>query len=337
MEAARARLRALEIGARPQEREEIANAVAQAKTTLEWAQLDYNRIRDLYQQGAVSKAQLDFAEVQLRQAQAAYDTARQRQSLVNEGPRAEEIQAARAAVAQAGAAHDAAQQQLRLVNLGPRSEEIEAARALVARAEAALAAARLRIQDATLTAPFAGTIVQRMVEPGESASPTSPAFLLAQLDQVIVELSVVEKYRTQLRAGQPVIVTVDALPGATFQGTVAEIRPAASVTTRSFTAKVTVRNLEGALRPGMFARGAITVAVRPGVLRVPEKAVVVTAGQPVVFIVRDARAVRREVSAGERAGGFVEITAGVVDGDQVVVEGQEGLTDHRPVTLRAPR
>jgi RND family efflux transporter MFP subunit len=335
VQAARARLQALERGARPQEREQVANAVAQAKAALDLAQADVARIRSLYQMGAVSKQQLDAAETQLRVAQAAYDTARQQQALVSEGPRVEEIQAARAQLAQAQAAADIARQTQRLVEIGPRAEEMAAARAQVDQAQAVLAAARLRVQDATVTAPFAGTILRRMVEPGESVSPLAPSFVLGEVQDVFVELIVPERQRTDLRVGQSAVVAVDAFPKSRLTGKVEEIQPAASTASRTFTVKVRVANPERLLRPGMFARGVITTAVRSNVLQVPDRAVLLASGKKIVFVVKDGQAVRREVTVGEQQGGLAEVVEGLEAGDQVIVEGHEGLTDNQAVAPRA--
>ncbi len=305
VEMARARLEQLQAGARVEERRQTANAAAQAQWTLRLAQAEVQRLRTLYEQGAVSKQQLEVAETQLAQAQMA---------------------------------DDSAQQSVKLVQLGPRPEEIQVARAQLAQAEANLAAARIRLQDATVVAPFAGTIVQRMVEPGETVSSVSPpSFLLAQLDEVFVELAVPERHRAALRPGQPVTIAVDALPGSLFKGKVEEIRPAAVTASRSFTVKVRVPNPQGTLRPGMFARGTIEVAVRPLVLQIPERAVLMTATRPVVFVVQNGQAIRREVSPGDRQGGLVEITTGLNEGEQVIVEGHEGLRDNQPVAPRSPQ
>ena len=97
-----------------------------------------------------------------------------------------------------------------------------------------------------------------------------------------------------------------------------------------------VPNAQRVLRPGAFARGTITVAVRSGVLQIPEQAVLVTAGNPVLFVVQNGRAVRREVALGERQGGHVEITSGHTAGEVVIVDGQLGLTDNQLVAPRAP-
>lgn len=302
--AARAQRDLLLAGALPEERQQAANAVAQAKAALDQAQTETERMRSLYAMGAIAKQQLDVAETQLRMARTTYDSARQQQTIVNDGPRA---------------------------------EQIRTVQAQAAGAEAGLAAARVRVRDLILTAPFAGTIVQRMVEPGESVSPGIPSFLLAQLDEVHVELAVPERYRAALRVGQTASVTVDSLPGRTFTGRIAEISPGASAVSRSFLVKVRVPNRERMLQPGMFARGTIVTGSRPSVLQISERAVMTTAGGPVIFVVKDGRAVRRAVTLGDRQEGLVEVKSGVQVGELVVVEGQEGLTDNQAVAPRTPQ
>ena len=301
---ARAQRDLVEAGARPEEQQQAANAVAQAKAALDQAEIEAERMRSLYAMGAVAKQQLDAAETQLRMARTAYDSAQQQQQLVNKGP---------------------------------RTEQIRAVQAQAAGAEAALAAARVRIRDLTVTAPFAGTIVQRLVEPGESVSPAMPSFVLAQLDAVHVELAIAERHRTGLRVGQTAAVTVDSLPGKIFSGKIAEISPIATVASRSFLVKVRVPNGQGLLQPGMFARGSIVTGARPAVLQIPERAVVTTAGGRMIFIVQGGRAVRRTVTLGESQEGLVEVRSGVQAGELVVVEGQEGLTDNQAVAPRTPQ
>jgi len=302
--AARAQRDLLQAGALPEERQQAANAVAQAKAALDQAQTEAERMRSLYAMGAIAKQQLDVVETQLRMARTTYDSARQQQNIVNEGPRV---------------------------------EQIRAAQAQAAGAEAGLAAARVRVRDLVLTAPFAGTIVQRMVEPGESVSPAIPSFLLAQLDAVNVELAVPERNRTALRVGQTATVTVDSLPGRMFNGRIAEISPGASAVSRAFVVKVRVPNQQRMLQPGMFARGTIVTGSRPSVLQISERAVITTAGGPVVFVVQNGRAVRRAVTLGERQEGLVEVKSGVQVGEMVVIEGQEGLTDNQAVAPRTPQ
>jgi multidrug efflux pump subunit AcrA (membrane-fusion protein) len=329
VQKARAELIRLQNGARPEERRQAAAAVAQAEAevrsaqanvtqaaaTLDLAQANVQRKRTLYQTGLVSKQDLDSAEAEFRQAQAGMTAASEK-------------------VRQAQAALESSRQAQRLVESGPRWEEIASAKAQLAQAEAALVSAQVQLREATVTAPFAGTITQRNVEPGEGVSSSSPAFILAQLDDVHVELTVPEGQRPGLRVGQTVEVTVDALPGLRFAGKLAEIRPAAATASRSFVVKVRVPNPQGVLRPGMFARGTIIVSTRPHVLRVPARAVLTTAAKPLVFVVRDGKATHREVTLGERRAGLVEVLRGLTEGEQVVVSGVAGLSDGQAVTLR---
>ncbi len=201
-------------------------------------------------------------------------------------------------------------------------------------AEASLALAQIQLRDATVTAPFGGTITQRRVEPGEAVAPMSLVFVLAQLDDVYAELVVPERQREGLRVGQSAVITVDALPGMSLAGKIAEIQPAATISSRSFTVKVRVANPQRVLRPGMFTRGTITVAVRPNVLQVPDTAVLTTAGKPIVFVVQEGKAVRREVTLGDRQNGMVEITNGLTPNEQVIISDAAALTENQPVTPR---
>jgi membrane fusion protein, multidrug efflux system len=115
---------------------------------------------------------------------------------------------------------------------------------------------------------------------------------------------------------------------------VEEVRPAADAPSRTFGVRIRVANTGGTLRPGMFARGAITTGVRHNVLQIPEGAVVTAASGPIVFAVQDGRAVRRPVTLGAHHDAMVDVTAGLTPGEPVVVQGQDALTDNQPVTVR---
>ncbi|HEV2440221.1 MAG TPA: efflux RND transporter periplasmic adaptor subunit [bacterium] len=317
--AARAQLQKVVTGARPEERLQSTDAVQQARANLDsaqasvrWAQMTVDRDRSLQSQGAISQQDLDQAATQLRVAQAQ--------------------------AAQAQAAYDSAVQNAALVRIGARDEDLQAARAQLAQAQAALAAIDVQLHDATIYAPFAGTITKRDVEPGQIVSPattsTNPLLVLSQVDNVYAEFIVPAQHRFELQPGQTALLAVDGLPERTFQGRVEEIRPAADAPSRTFGVRILVNNAAGALRPGMFARGAITTGVRHNVLQIPEGAVVTAASGPMVFVVRDGRALRRPLTLGTHHDGVVDVTAGIAAGEPVVVQGQDALTDNQPVTVR---
>jgi membrane fusion protein (multidrug efflux system) len=239
----------------------------------------------------------------------------------------------------AQAAYDSARQSWIMMDAGARQEDIQQARAQVAQAEAGLALIQVQLRDSTIYAPFAGTITQRHVEPGEvvsSSGSQSSLFVLSQVDDVYVEFIVPAQHRAELQHGQTAQMAVDGLPGKIFEGRVEEIRPAADVASRTFGVKVRIPNPQGILRPGMFARGAIEVGVRHDVLQIPEQAVVTATSGPIVFVARDGRAIRQSVAVGDTHDGLVEVKSGIAAGDQVVVQGQEALTDGQSVTLHTP-
>lgn len=317
--AARAQLQKVVTGARPQERQQSTDAVRQARANVDsaqasvrWAQMTVDRDRSLQAQGAIAQQDLDQATTQLRVAQAQ--------------------------AAQAQAAYDSAVQTASLVHIGSREEDIQAARAQLAQAEAALAATQVQLRDATIYAPFDGTITKRDVEPGQIVSPattsSNPLLVLSQVDDVYAEFIVPAQHRFELQPGQDSVLAVDGLPGQTFQGRVQEIRPAADPASRTFGVRIRVHNTNGVLRPGMFARGAVTVGVRHNVLQIPEGAVVTAASGPMVFVVRDGRAIRRPLTLGAHHDGMVDVASGLSAGEQIVVEGQDALTDNQPVALR---
>jgi HlyD family secretion protein len=317
--AARAQLQKIVTGARPEERQQTVDAVQQAgaavasaRASVRLAQTTVDRDRTLQAQGAIAQQDLDQAVTQLQVTQQQ--------------------------AAQAQAVYDSAVQNAAMVRIGARDEDIRAARAQVAQADAALAAIDVQLQDATIHAPFAGTITKRDVEPGQIVSPsttsTNPLFVLSQVDDMYAEFVVPAQHRFELQPGQTAALQVDGLPGQIFHGRVELVRPAADASSRTFGVRIRVANAGGALRPGMFARGVIAVGVRHNVLQIPEGAVVTAASGPMVFAVRDGRAVRSPVTLGAHHDGLVDVSSGLAAGEPVVIAGQDALTDNQAVSIR---
>jgi len=229
---------------------------------------------------------------------------------------------------------EAARQQQSLVRTGARPEELEMARAQVAQAQAAVALARLQLQHSVIASPLAGTVVRRAINPGEMAAPGVPLFTVARIDPVDATLDLSETDLGQVRAGQPALLRVDAYPARVFQGVVRAVAPSGDPRTRIFKVKVAVANPARALRPGMFARGEITVGRAVNALVIPRDAVSTDSGQPVVFVADGGVARRRTVTLGATAGPLVEVRGGLRLGDRVIVSGQSGLTDGAAVTVR---
>ncbi|GIV21798.1 MAG: hypothetical protein KatS3mg023_3549 [Armatimonadota bacterium] len=324
LEAAKARLRALETGARRQERQQVEQQVASAKANLENAQANLERVRRLYQQDAVPKQQLDAAQMAYDIALAQYRTAQEQLSMVQEGPRQEDIDAQRALVKQAEEAVRLAQTgnlQLRV-----RQDEVNAAKALVAQAEAGLFYARQQYDSAFIRSPISGTVAMRAAQPGQMAGAGTPLVRIVNLNAIFFEARVSETEVRYVRVGQSVTVTVDAYPGKQFRGTVSRIYPVGSEGSRDFIVRVDMQNEGGMLKPQMFARGEILVDVHRNVVLIPKDAILTQDGKQVVFVVKEGVARRVAVQTGYINGVNAEVR-GIPAGAQVVVQGQENLRD----------
>ena len=180
---------------------------------------------------AAARAQVALAQagVQTAAGQAKEAAAQALRSTAN-------VRIAEAQVAQAGAQADSAtaqvaqaQAQLDLLQAGSRPEDIAASEAAVAQAEAAVTAARNALADAILRPPFAGTIGAVLVDAGELVTPQTPVIRLGDLTRLRVRTEDLGEGDVNLvRVGQPVRITIDALPDSEFRGTVARIAPFAS-------------------------------------------------------------------------------------------------------------
>ncbi len=206
--------------------------------------------------------------------------------------------------------------------------------------------ARLQLSYTEIRAPIAGTVTQRtdIVKVGNTVVPAggviqnadSALFAIEDLDSLVVRISIPERELPRLSAGQPAELSFDAVPGRRFAGEVALIRPAVDAATATFQARIEVRDPDGLLRPGMFARVAIVYERKLDALQIPRSALLDGDGPPRVFVVEGGKAVEREVKLGLGNGAWVEVVSGVADGEEVVVVGQGALRPGTTVRIVRP-
>jgi HlyD family secretion protein len=330
LSAARDRLRMLETGARPQERLVAEAAVRQAQAGYDKAEKDLARAESLFKQGAVAEQQVDATRTALQVAAATLDSAKQQLSLVKEGPRTEEVEVARSQVRQA-------EEALRLAKAGQaqvemRRAEVKTALAAVGQARATLDYAQQQLNKTSITSPIDGVVYARKAEPGEVAG-GFPLMMIADLRSLYFEASASELQVAGLSPRDRVIVSVDGLPRRRFEGRIEKVVPVATPGTRDFMVRIQVDNPSGLLRPGMFSRGEAVVARHPNAVVVPSEAVMTAGSTPAVFVVENGVAHRHEVDLGVVNSDVTEIEKGVSAGDQVVVVGQQTLSDGDHVRL----
>ena len=169
-----------------------------------------------------------------------------------------------------------------------------------------------------LRSPMSGEIAEKMVTEGQAVQPGDNLFLIADRSVLWVDLAVFEMDARSVRIGSPVAITIDALPGKTYEGRVTFIHPAVDEMTRTITARAEVTNRDGALRPGMYATAMIRPATAKA-LTVPAQAVLPTGTQNLVFVNRGVgRFMPRAVTVGTRGDSLVEIAHGLKPGDEVI-------------------
>ncbi len=210
--------------------------------------------------------------------------------------------------------------------------------ALAAResAEATLADRRLQLSFTSIEAPFDAVVVDRMIKQADHVTPNQELFRIADFDPLLCKIQVPEKELPRLRSGQPAYLTVEAWPGERFPARVLRLSPAVDATTGTVRVTLEVEARER-LRPGMLASVFLEVDRREGALTIPKSALSRESLGDTVYVVNGEVAARRAVKLGYEEQDAVEVLSGLAEGDRVIVVGQDGLSEGTPVRiLRGP-
>jgi RND family efflux transporter MFP subunit len=212
---------------------------------------------------------------------------------------------------------------------------MEVIRAQILSSRENLAMAEQNLSDTVIIAPFSGLIVKRFINQGEfvSTMPPSPLFLMMNIDKVKTEIGLPEIHIAHIHLGNPVDVAVDTYPDSIFKGTVSTINPMVDPVSRAFTVKVEIPNKDHRLKPGMFARVKIYLAIHKGALIVPFKSVMKREGMAVVFVIEGTTVRLRTVTAGITNEREIEVIDGLQEGEEVVIEGHYGMADKTTVRV----
>jgi membrane fusion protein (multidrug efflux system) len=187
--------------------------------------------------------------------------------------------------------------------------------------------AKVKLNQYQIIAPFDGIAGLRQVSIGDYISSGEDLFNLESLNPIKVDFRIPERFLAAIHAGQAIEISVDAYSGHNFKGEVYAIDPKIDAEGRSIVIRARIPNEELLLRPGLFARVALILEVKPKALSVPEQAIVPRGQSQFVFRVIEGKAKETEVRLGTRRGGQVEIIEGLSDGDVVVTAGQQKIRD----------
>jgi RND family efflux transporter MFP subunit len=207
---------------------------------------------------------------------------------------------------------------------------------VVAQAAANEKYARKQLSDASLQAPVSGFISRRSIQPGDSVSPSLPAFEIVNLDPIEVSVGVPETDVHLVRVGQKATITIPALPGKSFEGTVRVVNVSADPTTRAYLVRIAVANPHRILRVGMVAQASIEADRTVSLMSLPADTILQDPqGATIVYIYypKQNRVYAKRVETGSAYGREIEIKSGLSGDENIVFAGQDKLWDGAPAAL----
>lgn len=215
-----------------------------------------------------ARAELAAARARARSARATYKRLLPMREKKLVSP--EDVENARAVADAANAEMNAAQQALSLLQLGPRKEDIAIARAMLSSRKASVTLAKQRLDDTNLYAPADGIIRNRILEPGDMAFPQTPVLTLAFINPVWVRTYLPEPALGKISLGMAATIYTDSFPGKVYQGWVGYISPTAEFTPKNvqtselrtrlvYSVRIFACNPQGELRLGMPATVRIAI------------------------------------------------------------------------------
>jgi len=281
-----------------------------------------------------ARGQLATAEAALNQARKIYD---RRAELFKLGAiPARDLLVSQTELANANANHEVARRSLELLETQSREKDIRIAESRVAQARARLAQVEALLQFTELRAPFAGTITEQFLYPGDMAKPEAPLFTVMDLAVAVARAQVPEAETREIRLKQRCdFVPVDS-KDKKFGGRVSVVNKAVDPARRTVEVWCDLQNPDRWLRAGVFGAVAIVTGTAPKSILVPQSAVQFVEGtrSGAVLVVDGKRiAHKREVETGMISQGRVQIRSGLRAGEIVVVEGGYGLPDGTEVRL----
>lgn len=217
-------------------------------------------------------------------------------------------------------------------------ETVENLRGLWQVAEARLQRTESLLQFSHITAPFAGLVTARFVDPGAyvpaATSGNSAVALVTLMDfsRLRVQVFIPEAEVPLIKNGLPAKLTVEELPGRDFSGTVTRFSYALDQASKTMLAEIEMPNPKGELRPGMYGSVQIEVERKKEASLLPVGAVLVEKSGTSVFLLAEGKARKTVVRTGFNDGTKVEILDGIKAGQPVILIGKLILNDGQAVT-----
>ena len=274
--------------------DQAANGLSSAKINFELnkekienAMINLERTRILYEEGAVSKSQLEQAELSASQLS---------------------LDALQGQVKQAEIAYQQSLSQLEQAKVGYDQ-------------------AQSGLDNTVVKSPIKGTVSALNVVQGQIAAATQVAATVVEMDRVYLQVNVVENIVTKLQEGQKAQVRVSALSEEFIDSTIEYVSPTADPRSQLYTVRVYLDNADKAIKPGMSGEVKLVLDNVDQAIIVKSDAVLDEDGKSFVFVVQDGKAIKRTVEVGLDTRDHVEVKTGLTAGEKLIIEGQYYVAD----------
>ena len=280
---------------------QLSQAVGAARLAYDNAKTNFDRQKELYEMGAISRAAFESAEIALKNARLQYESAQENYEVVTN-------------VITPGTQEGA-------------QNSVETARAAVESARLAVSQAEENIKNTRIVAPIAGYISSNNAVLGSFASAGSPLFIVSDSADLEAEISVTEAVIPHVKVGGKALVEI-ASANVSLEGNVSVVNPVKNPQTGMYTVRVSVPNEDESLKIGMFAE--ITLYTEESVedaLCVPVTALLQEGEEYYVYTVTGNVSEKKMVTVGVSDGINMQITEGLQLGEMVVCEGKEYISE----------
>jgi membrane fusion protein, heavy metal efflux system len=323
--------------------QQIANAeITRANTELTIAQEQYDRDSELVKKGALARRQMLESQGKLERAKAEAAKAKSLPQVVqaqSEVKKAEvdlpyrELRDSQAKVAEARSQLQRAETRKDVLEAQAQLKRAKSD-VIIARSQLNLSttAYRTRLQQlgstanaqglVTIIAPIAGTVASREVSIGQSLQDAGGKLMTIVNDgRIFATANIYEKDLGLVKNGQKILLKVASLPNQSFEGRITQIGTSVQGETRVVPVQAEINNLNGLLKPGMFAElEVITNQTAASILAIPTSAIVDANGKKVVYVQNGKAFQAADVTFGRTSGDMVEVKTGLFTGDMVVTQ-----------------
>lgn len=316
------------------ENRDLTAAMEEGKGLLAQAESNLRSTEGAAVPEAVVKARTDV-EAARQAAAATKKVLDSRRQLLEQGALARrQVDEAQVASAQADSAYRTAEEHLRALEAVSKDEQIRTASAQVVAARSHVQSLEAQVSYSRVTSPIGGVISDRPLYAGEMAQPGTPLLTVMDISKVVARINVPQAQAGSVRIGQTALVN-PADGGEELTGKVTVVSPATDAATTTVQVWVEIDNPGGRLKPGAAVHASILTEVFKAAVVVPAAAILPgeEGGNAVLIVGPDSTAHKKKVELGVREGDKIQVLAGVRPGEEVVIVGGMGVDDKAKVRV----